>query len=128
MSIKDLVPKFGKGRDSTPARRWEERGLSDFQRDMNRLFGPLSDRGQHQGNYPAVNIWTGEENAVLTAELPGVDPDGLDITVKNNTVTIRGERKPEELKEGESYMRQERGAGQFVRSFSLPVRGAGVLD
>jgi len=98
---------------------WSE--LDRLQREMNRLFEPLASRVRPgQGSFPAVNIWTGDDEALVTAEVPGVDPDKLDITVKNNTVTIRGERPAEELKDGESYLRQERGAGNFVRSFTLP--------
>lgn len=91
-----------------------------LQREMNRLFEPLVRTGAGSGNFPAVNIWTGEDEALLTAEIPGVDPEKIEITVKADTVTIRGSRQLEELKKGESYLRQERGAGSFVRSFSLP--------
>lgn len=106
-----------------PTRRnwnlWDD--FERLQRDMDRLFnagtraasGPL-------GDFPAVNIWAGENDALLTAELPGVNPDDIDVTVKDNTVTIRGSRQPETLKEGQAYMRRERGTGSFVRSFTLP--------
>jgi len=90
---------------------------------MNRLFEPFARvGGAAQGNFPAVNIWTGEDNALLTAEIPGVDPAKIEVTVKDDTVTIRGSRELDELKEGESYRRQERGAGTFVRAFALPFR------
>ena len=98
---------------------WGE--LDRLQREMNRLFEPLTGGGTPgQGDFPAVNVWTGEDNAVLTAELPGVDPDKIEVTVKDDTVTIRGNREPERLGEGETYLRQERGTGTFVRSFALP--------
>ena len=58
----------------------------------------------------------------MTAELPGIDPKALEITVKNNTVTIRGSREVEEPGEGRTALRRERGEGTFVRSFSLPFR------
>jgi len=95
--------------------------MDRLQREMNRLFEPFSRSvSRDQGNFPAVNIWTGDDNALLTAEIPGVDPDKIEVTVKNDTVTIRGNRELDDLSEGESYLRQERGAGTFVRSFSLP--------
>ena len=68
-----------------------------------------------------MNIWVKEDDAILTAELPGVDPDEVEITVKNDTVTIRGER-PAEWGEGETYLRRERRDGAFERSFSLPFK------
>ena len=97
---------------------WSE--MDRLQREMNRLFEPFRGAAHGLGNFPAVNIWTGDDAALLTAEIPGVDPDKLEVTVKDNTVTIRGGREPDELKDGETYLRQERGAGTFVRSFSLP--------
>jgi HSP20 family protein len=95
--------------------------MDRLQDEMNRMFDPLlrsSARGP--SSFPAVNIWTNEDDALVTAELPGVDPDKIEVTVKENTVTIRGSRELDELKEGEAYLRQERGAGTFVRSFTLP--------
>lgn len=95
--------------------------MDRLQREMNRLFEPAARAaGRRQGDFPAVNIWTGEDDALLTAEIPGVDPEKIEVTVKNDTVTVRGARQADEVKEGESYLRQERGAGTFVRSFALP--------
>lgn len=92
-----------------------------LQREMNRLFEPVARRARVVAEgFPPVNMWANEDEVLLTAEVPGVDPDKLEITVKNDTVILRGERPSEELKEGESYLRQERGAGTFVRTFNLP--------
>lgn len=99
---------------------WSE--MDQLQREISRLFEPLTGERGDPGNFPAVNIWTGQDNALLTADIPGVDPDKLEVTIKDNTVTIRGSREPEEIKEGESYLRRERGAGTFVRSFALPFQ------
>lgn len=71
-------------------------------------------------DFPAVNIWRKDDNLVATAEVPGVDPKDLDVTVRGDMLTIRGSRKPFELKEGEAYHRQERGYGDFVRTVQLP--------
>jgi HSP20 family protein len=98
---------------------WSE--MDRLQREVNRLFEPFSRAGTAANeSFPAVNIWTGEDKALLTAEIPGVAPDKVEVTVKDNTVTVRGSRDSEALKEGETYLRQERGAGVFVRSFTLP--------
>ncbi len=97
------------------------RDMDRLQREMNRLFEPFSRTAAGAGgDFPAVNIWTGEDDVILTAEIPGVDPDTLEVTVKNDTVTLRGSREANGLEEGESYLRHERGAGRFVRSFALP--------
>jgi HSP20 family protein len=69
---------------------------------------------------PALNVWRKQDGTIVTAELPGVDPKTLDISVQANTLVLRGSREPDELKEGETYHRQERGYGQFVRSLRLP--------
>jgi len=98
---------------------WSE--MDRLQREMNRLFQPFARTADPaQDGFPAVNIWAGEDNALLTAEVPGVDPDKIEVTVKENTVTIRGTRERDALKADEEYLRQERGAGTFVRSFTLP--------
>src|SRR5512139_2082225 len=73
---------------------------------MQRTFGTTA--GMQEVEFPAVNIWTAADSAVLTTEVPGIDPGSLDISVVEDTVTLRGSREPEKLKEGESYHRRER--------------------
>lgn len=72
------------------------------------------------GEFPAVNVWSSAENAVVTTELPGVDPSAIDIAVTGDVLTIKGSRNPEELKDGESYHRRERWHGQFSKTVELP--------
>lgn len=98
---------------------WEE--MRHIQREMNRLlsgFSPLTTRRV----FPPVNVWTGHDDAVLTAELPGVDPATIDISVVGDTLTLKGARQLDELGEGESFTRQERQAGEFLRKMQLPFR------
>lgn len=100
---------------------WAE--LERLHEEMNRTFRSAGgNRAYLRGEFPAVNIWVKDDDAILTAELPGIDPEKIDITVKNDTVTVRGESEVAELGEGETYLRQERGAGSFVRSFALPFK------
>jgi HSP20 family protein len=99
------------------------RDIERLRREMNRLFSDWPARAQGitaPGN-PAMNVWTDEDSAIVTAELPGVDRDKIDISVEDDTVTVRGERQPDE-KEGATYHRRERRYGTFVRSFRLPFR------
>jgi HSP20 family protein len=70
--------------------------------------------------FPAVNVWVSDNNAVVTTEIPGIDADALEITVIKDTLTLRGSRRLEELKAGESYHRRERWSGQFTKTLELP--------
>ena len=69
---------------------------------------------------PPLNVWSNEDETIVQAELPGLAADDIDISVVQNTLTLRGSRNPEGLKEGESYHRRERWTGRFVRSLELP--------
>jgi HSP20 family protein len=99
---------------------WRE--IDRMQRDMNRLMQsfPSFSGAQVAPSFPAINVWLSEEGAVVTAELPGVKPEDLDISVVGETLTLTGSRQPEELKEGEKYHRRERRFGKFTRTFQLP--------
>jgi len=94
--------------------------MNRLQQDMNRLFGESSPTRRTASTYPAMNIWADENSALITTEIPGVDKEALEINVTGDTLTISGERKPDELPEGAQYHRQERMFGQFNRSIQLP--------
>lgn len=70
--------------------------------------------------YPAMNVWLADEGAFVTAELPGIDPNAIEISATDDTLTVRGNRPAEELPEGAVYHRRERGTGSFSRSITLP--------
>jgi HSP20 family protein len=92
--------------------------IQRLQGEMNRVFSGL---GQPLNpEVPPVNAWVGESDVVVTAELPGVDPTRVDVSVVGDTLTISGARDAEVLKDGESYHRQERSHGRFTRSLQLP--------
>jgi len=69
---------------------------------------------------PAINILEREESMVITADLPGLQAEDVEVTVEDGTLSIRGERKLEEAAEGETYHRVERLYGVFQRTFTLP--------
>lgn len=73
-------------------------------------------------DFPPLNLWSSENDVLITAEMPGIDADKLDISVMNDHVTISGSRPEEQPGEGESYHRQERSHGRFSRSLTLPFR------
>lgn len=97
---------------------WQE--MDRLQREMDRLFRATSTNRLGTGGYPAMNIWSNEDKAMITTELPGIDLDDIDISVVGDTLTLSGRRVPEELDEGARYHRQERGFGKFTRSIKLP--------
>ncbi|HSW64166.1 MAG TPA: Hsp20/alpha crystallin family protein [Dissulfurispiraceae bacterium] len=87
-------------------------------------LAPLSGR-----EFPPINLWVAAESAVVTMEIPGIDPDAVDMQVVGSTLTVKGSRKPCEVKEGEAYHRRERWAGQFTRTVELPyVVETGKVD
>lgn len=91
-----------------------------LQQEMNRLF---SSAGQSASiDYPAINVWEKDGAAVVTAELPGMNIENIDISVTDNVLTISGTKKAQELKDGEIFLRQERIPGSFQRSVQLPFR------
>ena len=69
---------------------------------------------------PAVDIKEEADRFLITADLPGVDPKDIEITMDNGILTIKGERLSEASEEKEGYKRVERVSGTFYRRFSLP--------
>ena len=71
--------------------------------------------------FPLVNFSEDDGNLYIAALVPGVDPKAIDLSVVRNSVTISGERKPFEEKEGQLVQRCELGSGKFTRTLELPV-------
>ena len=89
--------------------------------DWPRFFGRRTDEEGLRGAWmPAVDIRESKDAFEVTAELPGVDSKDVDVSVQENTLTIRGERRREEVRENETVHRIEREYGVFERSFTLP--------
>jgi HSP20 family protein len=70
--------------------------------------------------YPAVDVFEGQDAVKLVAELPGVKPEDVKLSLENNVLTIRGEKKQEAEENTERVHRYERGYGSFERAFVLP--------
>ncbi|HEX9148894.1 MAG TPA: Hsp20/alpha crystallin family protein [Thermoanaerobaculia bacterium] len=106
--------------------RWDPyRELSSFADRFNRTFGsvPAREREEEVGLgawMPPVDIAEDKEKITLTAELPGFKENEVQIQMEGNLLTLRGDRKFEEEKNGRNYHRVERSYGQFIRSFTLP--------
>ena len=108
--------RFGFDTYARPWNLWNE--IDRFHDEVNRLIEMT--RPAAATGFPAVNVWTSEEDVTITAELPGIGPEDLDISVTGDTFTMRGTRKPEEAGEGEVFHRRERWNGSFTRSIQLP--------
>ncbi len=96
--------------------------LEDMSSRLNRLFGePGVGEASHRVLWsPPVNVAETKEQLRLTAELPGMTIDDLEIEVENNILSLRGEKKQEEEQEDHRYHVWERSYGTFERSFTLP--------
>jgi HSP20 family protein len=104
------------------------REFSILQERMDRLFHNVFDRGLGfltsdlaEGEFiPSADVYEDDNSIHLNVEIPGVDEKNLSITIENNILTVKGERKPEKDEKGEHFLRQERSYGKFSRSFTLP--------
>lgn len=87
------------------------------------FFSPFNTSGRETGPsqwQPVVDIIEEESQFRVKAELPGIEKKDIHVDVKDNVLTLRGERSEEKTDEGEHYYRRERSFGSFTRSFSLP--------
>jgi HSP20 family protein len=100
--------------------------LRALQDEVNRLFTTnlsrsFNDEGLGRGAWaPNVDIYENKDQIVLEAELPGMNREDFDLTVENNVLTLRGERRFEKKDETDTFHRVERSYGSFSRSFTLP--------
>lgn len=91
--------------------------ITEFRRAMNRLLRPGDGLSQA---YPPLNIYANDEEVVVSAEVPGMEKDKLEISVHGSTFTLSGSREPAEVGEGAAYLREERFSGRFNRMIDLP--------
>ena len=101
------------------------RELRSLQDEVNRVFSGSFNRsgetGLGRGAWnPSVDIFENKDQIVLEAELPGISPEDVNISIENNVLTIHGERRFEKKDDGDNFHRVERSYGSFTRSFTLP--------
>ena len=98
---------------------WEE--MDQLQREMNQLFdSALTSHGEDKVNFPAINVWVKPDSGqVITAEIPGVNFEDLDLKISGDVLTISGKRENLEQDDLVSFHRQERVFGDFSRSIRL---------
>ncbi len=90
--------------------------MDRIQREMNQLFDDSYRADRFR--YPAVNMWTDDNSAVVTAELPGFSKEDIDISILDKNLTLKGKRDLDS--EEATYHRQERMNGEFERTVELP--------
>lgn len=109
--------------------RWRDRGelspwsaLRDLEGQMNRMLGDWFREGGEIGRFaaPAVDLCETADAYVLEVDLPGMKKEDIDLSVMENMVTIKGERKSEHRAGEAGYQRFERQTGTFQRSFEIP--------
>lgn len=107
-------------------KKWEPmKEISAIERDMNdlfkRFFGTSRITNWMEGSsFPAIDCYFKEGEFVVHADLPGIDPKDVDISIAGNMLTIKGERKSTVDEKKEGYMMHETSVGLFQRSFTLP--------
>jgi HSP20 family protein len=106
--------------------KWDPfRNMVTLQDRINRLFEDAFPRAAETEEdlvcawRPVVDIYETEQGGVIMVDLPGVNKEDVSVEVKENVLTIQGERKPEMQVENELYYRRERACGTFQRSFSF---------
>lgn len=125
MAIRNLVP-FGK--KNVPVKREEEDPFALLKREMDSLFdnfyrgfdiGPFESR---LGAFsPKVDVTENDKEIKISAELPGMDEKDIEVSLHNDMLTIKGEKKEEKEDKGKDYYRMERSYGSFLRTVPLPA-------
>ena len=94
--------------------------LRRMQGEMNRVLSGFNATAAR--DFPPINIWLGDNSVVVTAELPGVTRDDVNLSLQEDVVTLAGQREPKSQEQNVSWQRRERAYGTFSRTVQLPFR------
>lgn len=95
--------------------------IERLQREMNQLFDSFPGSWERiTSTTPTLRMWVNDENVIITAEVPGVKADDLDIQVVGDTLKLSGERKFEKVSDEITTHRREQTYGKFSRAIQLP--------
>lgn len=123
MALGYLSP-YRRGSVAQGGRGFGGSSLFDINREINRMFESLLDQGSDSGTVspgmlaPALDVHQDDDVIEITAELPGVKEEDIDLTVEDGVLTLRGEKRSERSDEEHGYT--ERSYGTFVRRITLP--------
>lgn len=101
-----------------------EGGMTTFRKEMDRFlerFWDVDETPTVGAWNPRVDLSETKEALMLKAEMPGIEPKDLQLTIENGVITLQGEKRQETEDKGERYYRTERNYGSFVRSLRLPA-------
>ena len=107
---------------------WKNQEISKLRRDIDRLFYRLWDdfsvplMSTPAKGTPFIDIKETEDNLIINAEIPGIEPEDLEISVTEDILTIKGEMKSEISEDKGNYRRMERRYGNFSRTLQLPCK------
>jgi HSP20 family protein len=108
--------------------RWKPfRDMVSIQDEMNKLFDdffghPVARTDWTEGVWsPSVDVSEDKDNVVIKAEMPGMNKDDVKISIQDNVLTLKGEKRQEKEQKDKNYHRVERSYGSFCRSFQLPT-------
>jgi HSP20 family protein len=96
-----------------------DKTLDEVERLFNAVNRPLGLRSVPRGTFPPINVYNQGDKSVLVAEVPGIDPEKLGLTVLDDTVTLTGTREAEDEAQAQVF-RRERPVGEFSRTITLP--------
>ena len=107
---------------------WKNRQMNKLRRDMDRLCTRVCDEFgiplylATPREVPFLDMSETDEALIIEAEVPGVDPEDLDVAITEDTLTIKGHSKKEVVEDSDAYRRTERHYGSFSRTVQLPYR------
>lgn len=128
MQIKDLIP-WAKKSDAPTAGERGDHPLTDLQREMNRVFDGFWGRldspfgalpAALSGAGPRADVVETDKAVEVTVELPGMAEQDIDVSLTDDAVTVKGEKKIERQEEKTGYHLSERSYGSFTRTIALP--------
>lgn len=133
MAITDLIP-WPRGEKKVPVKREEQEPVAQLQRHINNLFDDFFDGFENfgltpfeafgeslQAFSPRIDLSESEQDFTVSAELPGLDKNDIEVSLAHNMLTISGEKKEEKEDKGKNYYRMERFYGSFQRRIPLPT-------
>lgn len=133
LNMRDLIP-WARGRD-VAAGRSAEHPLMSFQREMDRLFedlwrgfdAPVFGRSERTGTMisPRIELKETDDAIVVCSELPGLQDKDVEVTLTDNVLSIRGEKKQEKTEKEQGYTYSERSYGAFERRIPIDAEVLG---
>ena len=126
--IRNLLPSVWR-RSESPLRKEDEHPFYALQREMDNVFDnffrsfnlmPLGREEDMSAFYPSIDVKDGEKEIVVKAELPGMEEKDVDVSLSDDALTIRGEKKEEKEDKGKDYWHKETSYGSFSRVIPLP--------